>query len=94
VLLALPQLSPQYYSAEQAIALDLSAAPAWLKDGRGQQCTTEFPSAGFAAQTKEERKTKGSDEKEAVGNELLGNAFLGNDAERSYKEAGRGTTHP
>jgi len=40
------------------------------------QCTTEFPSAGFAAQTKEERRTKGSDEKVAVGNELLGNAFF------------------
>jgi len=39
------------------------------------QCTTEFPSSRFAAQTKEERKTKGSDEKEATGNELLGNAF-------------------
>ena len=35
------------------------------------QCTTEFPSSGFAAQTKEERKTNGSDEKEAIGNELL-----------------------
>jgi len=26
-------------------------------------------------QNKNERKTKGSDEKEAIGNELLGNAF-------------------
>jgi len=40
------------------------------------QCTTEFPSSGFAAQTKEEIKIKGSDEKVAVGNELLGNAFF------------------
>ena len=43
-------------------------------------CTTELPTTGFAAQTKEERKTKGWDEKEAIGNELLGNAFWGNDA--------------
>jgi len=40
-------------------------------------CTTELPTTGFAAQTKEERKTKGWDEKEAIGNELLGNAFFG-----------------
>jgi len=47
-------------------------APSGVKDGLGQQCTAEFPSSRFAAQTKEERKTKGSDEKEATGNELWG----------------------
>ena len=51
-------------------------APSGVKDGLGQQCTAEFPSSRFAAQTKEERKTKGSDEKEAIDNELLGNALF------------------
>ncbi|HII16997.1 TPA: hypothetical protein HA361_03730 [Candidatus Woesearchaeota archaeon] len=48
-----------------------------MEDGRWQQCTTEFPSSGFAAQTGEGGKIKGWDEKEATGNELLGNAFSG-----------------
>jgi len=39
------------------------------------QCTTEFTTSIFAATTKDERKIKGWDEKEAIGNELLGNAF-------------------
>jgi len=45
VLLALPQPSPSVLRAEQAITLGLSAAPAGMKDGRGQQCTTEFSRA-------------------------------------------------
>jgi len=56
-----------------------------LKDGRGQQCTTELPTSGFAAQTKEGRKIKGSDEKVAVGNDYFGMPFLGNDAESTLQ---------
>ncbi|HII16458.1 TPA: hypothetical protein HA361_00955 [Candidatus Woesearchaeota archaeon] len=40
------------------------------------QCTTEFTASIFAATTKDERKTKCSGKKEAMGNELLGNAFF------------------
>src|SRR3989339_21520 len=40
------------------------------------QCTTEFSTLRFAAQTKEGGKIKGWDKKEVVGNELLGNAFF------------------
>ena len=32
-----------------AIVPLLSAAPAGVEDGRGQQCTTELPTSGFAA---------------------------------------------
>jgi len=70
-----PQLASSAFVA--ATASVLSAAPLRVKGERGQQCTTEFTTSGFAAQPKEERKIKGWDEKEAVGNELLGNAFGG-----------------
>ena len=36
-------------------------------------------------QNKNERKTKCSDKKEAIGNELLGNAFFLNDAFRTFQ---------
>ena len=49
------------------------------------QRTTEFTASILAATTKDERKTKCSDKKEAIGNELLGNAFFLNDAFRTFQ---------
>ncbi|HII16964.1 TPA: hypothetical protein HA361_03560, partial [Candidatus Woesearchaeota archaeon] len=64
----------------QTIASVLSAAQVSIKGKCLRKSMAEFTTSGFAAQTKEGGKIKGWDEKEAIGNELLGNAFLGNDA--------------
>ena len=60
----------------QAIASALRAATCAVEGWAWALCTTELPTSGFAAQTKEGRKIKGSDEKEAVGNDYFGMPFL------------------
>ena len=57
------------------IATRLSAAPSGMKDGLGQQCTTEC-SSSISPQARGGTKPKRPEAKETVGNELLGNALF------------------
>ena len=60
-----------------AIASVLSAAQVSIKGERPDVGHNGMCNITHATQTKAQRKTKGSDEKEATGNELLGMPFLG-----------------